>query len=145
MRPTPLRPTFAPVKSFSKIWAEGAKDGRKGAKPFMKLTPVFLQTSTTEDGGDEHAGKKFVVFFHHNTKRDGRERGRNSWPEGRGKFLHFVMHKVDGDSTTIFEQLRPYLFPNSHKTECKFKIAGLKDRYSGDLITWRPITRLHSG
>ncbi len=38
------------------------------------------------------------------------------------------MHKIDADTTAIFSQMKKILFPNSPRTECKFKIAGMKDR-----------------
>jgi len=59
-----------------------------------------------------------------------RERSNNSWPKGRGKFLHFVLHKTDGDLSAIFSQVGD-LMGGSKKERGgagKFKIAGLKDR-----------------
>jgi hypothetical protein len=56
-----------------------------------------------------------VVSFHAggNTPRD--SRGQNSWPKSRGKFLHFVLHKVDAETSAIFSALKKVIFSQSQK------------------------------
>ena len=87
-----------------------------------------FQVSQTEEGKGDQDGKKFIVVSYMTGVRDRRSRDTNSWPRSRGKFLHFALHKIDGDSTVIFAQLRRNIFSQNSKANCKFKIAGLKDR-----------------
>ena len=75
--------------------------------------------------------KNILLYWSQVGGNDRRNRENNSWPKSRGKYLHFVLHKVDADSPAIFAQLKRIIFPaqsENSKAPCKFKIAGLKDR-----------------